>query len=109
MEGDPEYLTSQQLPDFPYARYAELVGLAGVRVDDPEQVGAAWEQALSCDRPCVLEAVTDPSVPPLPPHITLEQARGMMEAMVRRDPHRGAVIRDTAKAMLSDLVPSRSS
>src|SRR5579862_6172723 len=62
MEGDPEYVASQELPDFPYARYAELIGLAGVRVDDPEQLGAAWEQALGADRPCVLEAVTDPSV-----------------------------------------------
>jgi len=109
LEGDPEYLTTQQLPDFPYARYAELIGLAGVRVDDPEQLGAAWEQALQSDRPCLLEAVTDPSVPPLPPHITLEQARAMMESMVRNDPHRGSVIRDTARALLGDLVPSRSS
>jgi pyruvate dehydrogenase (quinone) len=96
MEGDPEYVASQELPDFPYARYAELIGLAGVRVDDPDQ-------------PCVLEAVTDPSVPPLPPHITLQQARAMMEALVRNDPHRGQIIRDTARALFSDLTPSRSS
>ena len=77
MEGDPTYEASQELPDFPYARYAELIGLRGIRVDDPEQrrrrVGRRRSRA---DRPVVLEAITDPEVPPLPPHITLEQAQG---------------------------------
>jgi hypothetical protein len=58
----------------PYARYAELIGLHGIRVEDPEQVSGGWEQALAADRPVVYEVVTDPEVPPLPPHITLDQA-----------------------------------
>ena len=38
---------TQQIPDFPYARFAELIGLGGIRVDDPEQIGDAWDQALA--------------------------------------------------------------
>jgi pyruvate dehydrogenase (quinone) len=81
-EGDPKYEGSQVLPDFPYARYGELLGFEGIRVDDPDSVGAAWDEALGADRPVVLEAVTDPEVPPLPPHITFMRAR--VEAPVER-------------------------
>jgi pyruvate dehydrogenase (quinone) len=66
-EGDPRFPDSQRLPDFPYARYAELLGLRGILVDDPAQVPAAWDDALSADRPTVVEAVVDPDVPLLPP------------------------------------------
>src|SRR5436853_4297840 len=96
MEGDPKYEGSQALPDFPYAQYAELVGLKGIRVDDPAQIGAAWDEALAADRPVVLEAITDPEVPPLPPHITLEQAKMFMRAL-RHDPDRGAVVKESFK------------
>src|SRR5215213_7269988 len=66
-EGDPRFDDSQRLPDFPYAGYAELLGLRGIRVDDPASVPAAWDDALSADRPTVVEAVVDPDVPLLPP------------------------------------------
>jgi pyruvate dehydrogenase (quinone) len=69
MEGDPRFPASQDVPDFPYAAYAEMLGLRGIRVDDPDAVGPAWEQALSADRPVVVEAVVDPAVPLLPPHL----------------------------------------
>src|SRR5690242_4152361 len=74
MEGDPKYLPSQQVPDFPYARYAELIGLEAIRVERPEDIGSAWEQAFAAKKPVVLEMVTDPNVPPLPPHVTMKQA-----------------------------------
>src|SRR4051795_2211117 len=64
LAGDPKLEASQVLPDFPYARYAELLGLGGIRVDDPEQIGDAWDEALAAGTPVVLEAVTDPEVPP---------------------------------------------
>ena len=82
MEGDPRYAASQSIPDFPYARYAEMIGLRGIRVDDPEQIGAAWDEALAADRPAVLEAIVDPEVPPLPPHITFEQAKHFAQAVL---------------------------
>ena len=67
MEGEARVAVSQDLPDVPYARYAELLGLRGIRVDDPEMIGAAWDEALQADRPVVIDAVTDPAVPTLPP------------------------------------------
>jgi pyruvate dehydrogenase (quinone) len=106
MEGDPKFETSQVLPDFPYARYAELVGFKGIRVDDPEQVGAAWDEALTADRPVLVEAITDPEVPPLPPHITLKEARSFMSAM-RGDPDRGAMVKESFKQKVEELIPRR--
>src|SRR4051794_24467985 len=107
MAGDPKYEASQELPDFPYARYAEMIGLRGIRVDDPEQIGAAWDEALSADRPVVLEAITDPEVPPLPPHITLEQAKALTSALAHGDPSAGEILRQSAKGKLQELLPKR--
>jgi pyruvate dehydrogenase (quinone) len=104
MEGDAKFAASQDLPDFPYARYAELLGLTGVRVDRPEDVAAGWERVLAAPGPAVLEVVTDPDVPPLPPHIRLEQAQGMAKAIYRGDPDRGGMIRQALKGKLADFV-----
>ena len=86
LSGDPKLEASQRLPDFPYARYAELLGFTGIRVDAPDQVAAAWDEALAARGPVVLEAVTDPEVPPLPPHIEFDQARQLASALVKGDP-----------------------
>ena len=89
MEGDPRNPMTQSIPDVRYADYAKLIGLDGVRVESPQEVGAAWEQAFRADRPFVIDARTDPDVPPLPPHITLEQARALSSALVGGDQDRG--------------------
>ena len=107
MEGDPKFEGSQDLPDFPYARYAEMLGLVGIRVDNPDDVGRAWDQALAADRPVVYEAVTDPEVPPLPPHITIEQAKALTSALLKGDPNAGRIIRQSFSAE-GPGVPSRA-
>ena len=104
MEGDPRYDASQDIPDFPYARYAELIGLRGIRVDHPDQIGPAWDEAFGSDRPVVLEAITDPSVPPLPPHITFAQATHFAQAVMRGDSQRGGMIKQSLRQM-ADAVP----
>jgi pyruvate dehydrogenase (quinone) len=104
MSGDPKLDTSQVLPDFPFARYAELIGLRGIRVDAPDQVADAWDEALAADRPVVYEAITDPEVPPLPPHIEFEQAKKLAKALAKGDPRRGRVIRESVKGKLEELV-----
>ena len=86
-EGDPRFATSQALPSFPYADYARLLGLEGIRVDDPADVGSAWDRALAADRPVVLEAVVDPDVPLLPPWPAGEQ---MLESFHRGLDQEGA-------------------
>ncbi len=108
MEGDPRVDETQDLPDFPYARFAELVGLRGVRVDTPEAVGPAWDAAFAADRPFVLEAVTDPNVPTLPPHITLTQATSMASALLHGDSEALGIVTQTVKDKLQDILPHRS-
>jgi pyruvate dehydrogenase (quinone) len=105
LEGDPRFAASQDLPDFPYARYAELLGLEGIRVESPDDLGAAWDEVLSADRPAVLEAVTDPDVPPLPPHIGFEQAKNVALAVARGDSRRARFVEQSFKEKLRELVP----
>ena len=107
MEGNPKFEGSQDLPDFPYARYAELVGLKGIRVETPDQVGPAWDEALNADRPVVYEAITDPEVPPLPPHITIEQAKALSSALLSGDPNAGRIVRQSFSQKLQEFLPGR--
>lgn len=109
MEGDPKFEASQVLPNFEFARYAEMLGLRGIRVDDPAGIGPAWDEALKEQRPTVLEFITDPEVPPLPPHITFEQATGFASAILKRDPEAGAMIRDSLKQLAVTYLPHRKS
>jgi pyruvate dehydrogenase (quinone) len=103
MEGDPKYPGTQWLPDFEYAKYAELCGLEGIYCDRGDDMRAAWERALSAGRPVVLEVKTDPEVPPLPPHITFEQAKKMAEAM-RSDPERVGVMEKAMRGKLTEFL-----
>jgi pyruvate dehydrogenase (quinone) len=107
MSGDPKFEGSQSLPDFPYASYAEMIGLRGIRVDDPTRVGSAWDDAFAADRPVVIEAITDPEVPPLPPHITIEQAHSLMSALRKGDPNAADVIRQSFKQKITEFLPGR--
>ncbi len=107
MEGDPKFVTSQEVPDFGYAAFAESLGLRGIRVDRPEEVGPSWDAALRADRPVLLEAVTDPEVPPLPPHMTREQAVNFARSIWKRDPGAGRMIRQALKEMLDNVIPTK--
>ena len=94
--GDPRFKDSQLLPEFPYADYAKLLGLQGIRVDDPGQIAGAWNAAISADRPTLIEMVTDPEIPPLPPHVTLKQAKAYLQA-ISQDPAGGRALYATIK------------
>ena len=102
MEGNPRFPTTQDLPDVPYARFAELIGLKGIFVDRPEDLGAAWEAALGSDRPVILEVKTDPAVAPLPPHLTLAEAKAFMHSMAKGDRGAGRVLADTARQLFKE-------
>jgi pyruvate dehydrogenase (quinone) len=107
MEGDPKFNASQQLPNVPYHSFAELIGLKGIYVDHPEALGPAWDEALRADRPVVLDVKTDPDVPPLPPHISLSEAKHLTHALLEGDPREGNVIVETAKQVMASLVPGK--
>lgn len=103
--GDPKFEASQQLPDVPYARYAELLGFKGLFVDKPEDLGRVWDEALATRGPVVVEAFTDPNVPPLPPHITLKNAAAMMATLAKGDPEMWDMLKDTAKDLVESYLP----
>jgi pyruvate dehydrogenase (quinone) len=107
MSGDPKYEASQDIPDFPFARYAELLGLRGIFVDKPEQIGEAWDHAFASDRPVVIEAYTDPNVPTLPPHISFKEAEAFSKALIKGDPEEIGIIRQTFKDAIETYLPHK--
>jgi pyruvate dehydrogenase (quinone) len=105
MEGDPKFEASQDVPDFDYAGYAELIGLKGIRMVSVDDVGPAWDEALGCDCPVVIDAHTDPDVPPIPPHIEFKQAKNLMFALAKGDTDTRGIIRQGIKDKIEDLLP----
>ncbi len=107
MEGDPKFEASQNIPNVPYHRFAESIGLKGIYVDREDQVAAAWDQAFAADRPVLIEFKTDPDVPPLPPHIKLEQAKKFATTLLHGDPNQGGIIKQSVKQVMSKVMPAR--
>jgi pyruvate dehydrogenase (quinone) len=105
MSGEPKLPESQEVPALDHARFAELCGLRGIRVDKPEQVGPAWDEALRSDRPVVIDAICDPEVPPLPPHVTMEQAKNFTMAVLKGDPNSWRMIKESFKKKVAEFTP----
>ncbi|WNK21002.1 thiamine pyrophosphate-requiring protein [Halomonas piscis] len=99
MEGEPRFDTSQDLPDFAFDEYAELLGLKGLRLERPEDIERVWAEALAADRPVVINAYTDAEIAPLPPHISLDQAKSFMSSMASGDSDAKHVIRESMLQM----------
>ncbi len=107
INGDPKFEASQRIPNVSYSRFAELIGLRGIFVDSPQLLGSAWEQALASEMPVVLEVKTDPEVPPLPPHITLQQAKNFSLAVLKGDPNESGMIKGAARQVLESILPGK--
>ena len=105
MEGAPKFTESQTLPDVDYAAFAASLGLQGIYVDKPADLGTAWERALAADRPTVLDVRVDPSIPPIPPHATYEQAKDAARAMLKGDEDRRSVIVEGIKTKVQEFLP----
>jgi pyruvate dehydrogenase (quinone) len=109
MEGSPKFTESQRLPDVSYEGFARSLGLNGIAVDKPEQVAAAWDQALAADRPTVLDFRTDPDVPPIPPHATFEQAKDLAKALLHGDPDSVGIVKEGLMAKVREVLPGKDS
>ncbi|GAA0548406.1 thiamine pyrophosphate-requiring protein [Streptomyces antimycoticus] len=107
MSGAPQFLPSQALPDVRYADFAHSIGLGGVRVEKPDGVEAAWHKALGADRPFVIDFRTDPAVPPIPPHASLDQIEAAATAIVKGDSDREAMVKQGLKAKVQEFLPGR--
>jgi pyruvate dehydrogenase (quinone) len=105
LSGDPKFETSQVVPEFSYARYADQLGLKGIALEDPEKISDAWDAALAADRPTVIDAKTDPNVPPLPPHISFGQAQAYLSSIVKGDPDAMAMVKQTTKDLVGPWLP----
>ncbi|MFI9154446.1 thiamine pyrophosphate-requiring protein [Streptomyces sp. NPDC053367] len=108
MEGAPSFLPSQELPDVRYAAFARSLGLTGIRVEKPEDVEAAWRAGLEADGPAVVEFLTDPAVPPIPPHSTWEQMEATAASILKGDADRGSMVRQGFKAKVQEFLPGRA-
>jgi pyruvate dehydrogenase (quinone) len=109
MEGAPKFTESQTLPDVSYEAFARSLGLHGVAVDKPQQVAAAWDQALAADRPTVLDFRTDPDVPPIPPHATYQQAKDAATALLHGDPNRWGILKEGLLTKAREILPGKDS
>ena len=98
--GEPKFEASQDIPDVPYAAFAELLGLKGIRVEKPEDISTALDQSLSVDRPMVLDILVDPDVPIVPPHITMKQLSKYSKALLKGDSDSLGIIRQTIKELM---------
>jgi pyruvate dehydrogenase (quinone) len=101
MAGDPKFAASQDVPDMRYSAFAELLGLDGILVQRPEEIAPAWEKALTASRPTLIEAITDPNVPPLPPHITFKNAKAYASALLKGDPDAAGIIKQSLKELVA--------
>jgi pyruvate dehydrogenase (quinone) len=107
MEGDPKFEASQNIPNVPYHRFAEMIGMRGIYVDREDNVAAAWDEALASDVPVLLEVKTDPEVPPLPPHITFEQMQKLTSVMLKGDPQEGSMLAGAVRQVMNAILPGR--
>ena len=107
MEGAPKFTESQQLPEVSYADFASSLGLLGIAVDEPGQVGPAWDRALAADRPVVLDVRTDPDIPPIPPHATFEQAKDAALALLKGDANRWGVLKKGLITKAREVIPGQ--
>ncbi|MFF4799668.1 thiamine pyrophosphate-requiring protein [Streptomyces sp. NPDC001351] len=107
MEGAPSFLPSQEIPDVQYAAFARSLGLTGIRVEKPEDVEAGWRAGLEADGPAVIEFLTDPAVPPIPPHATWEQMEATAASILKGDADRGSMIKQGLKAKVQEFLPGK--
>lgn len=103
LAGDPKFSASQDIPDFPYASYAKLLNLDGIRIEKPEELAAAIHKGLSADRPFILDVVTDPDVPPIS-HLTAEQTEKFFLSILKHDPDASGVIKNTFRQFFARLI-----
>ena len=105
MSGAPKFAESQTLPEVDFAAFARSLGLDGVNIDDPDEIGPAWEAALHARRPTVLDIRCDPDVPPIPPHATFEQVKSVAGAILHRDEDAWGMVKQGVKQKAQQYLP----
>jgi pyruvate dehydrogenase (quinone) len=104
MGGAPKFEESQALPDVPYASFARSIGLEGIEVEKPEEIGPAWDRALAADRPVVLDVHCDPDIPPIPPHAEFAQIKDAAEAILKGDPDAFGIVKKGLRTKAQEIL-----
>jgi len=100
--GNPEY--GCELQPINFALFAQACGATGITIDDPQDCARALEQALNTPGPVLVEAVVDPFEPPMPPKVTLKQAKHFAESLVRGEPNREKIVATVLEDRVKELV-----
>ncbi len=107
MAGAPKFAESQNLPDVDFAAFAAGLGLNALAIKDPEELADAWRNALSADRPTVLDVYTDPDMPPIPPHATWDQFKAATTAVLSGDEDRVGFVKVGLKTKAQEFMPHK--
>lgn len=104
MEGNARYAATQDIADFAYAWFGEMLGLRGICVDHPPALAPAWQKPWLFDRPVIREVKTDPDVAPLPADITLKETGGFVSSIAKGDTAAVRAIIETARQVFNGIL-----
>jgi pyruvate dehydrogenase (quinone)/pyruvate oxidase len=100
--GNPEY--EVELQPINFCMIAEACGGTAFRIENPHECGNIIEQALNTPGPVLVEAVVDPYEPPMPPKVTLADAKNFAKALIRGEPNRGEIIKTIMKDKIREII-----
>jgi pyruvate dehydrogenase (quinone) len=103
LAADPKNPETQTVPYVPAAEFAQLLGFEGIKVTKPGEIGKAWDRALAADGPVLLEFVTDPQIPPLPPHVKPEMLKKTAKGLAQDDEDAVGIATKGFKGKLAEL------
>jgi pyruvate dehydrogenase (quinone) len=102
LEGNPEFGVELQPIDF--AAFARACGAAGYTLEKPEAAAAVLREALAHPGPAIIEAVVDPTEPPLPGHVTTKQAWNFAKALARGQEDRWDILKTVAENTVREVI-----
>ncbi len=109
MANSPKFTESQSLPDIDFASFASSLGLNAMAIKDPDELADAWREALSADRPTVMDVYTDPDMPPIPPHATWDQFKSATKAVLGGDEDTVGFVKVGLKTKAQEFLPHKKS
>ena len=102
LDKNPEYGVDLQPIDF--AKFAEACGASGYTIEDPKDAESILRQALSDQRPAIIQAVVDPNEPPLPGNVSAKQALHFAEALAKGEKDAGKIITTIVEDKIREVI-----
>jgi pyruvate dehydrogenase (quinone) len=86
-----------------FAAFATANGAAGIRVEKAADVEPAVRDAFAHSGPVLVDVLTNPDEPPMPPKVTHDQALKFATAFLRGQPHKATIASTIFRDKLSEL------